>query len=201
MASQTRAIAGNASTPWWEGLGFTGPIAPLPNLWTLDAVYDAQNVATFDYSESTYTVNPLTAFSSIGSATVTSISLTLQQCYADLGLTSMDTWMYIGAGVGSGSYMTSYDQGGYTALALNTTPQDRTITWTPTGLALSFIKTNMTSTNFGVQLKMTTVFSLFNLYTDTISITINYTDEPSTDTDSSFHSRGGNRDRLLWGVR
>lgn len=198
MASQTRAIKGDANSPW-EYNAFSLDVAPLPALWTLDAIYQSDVVVlSGDYSEIDYFVKPLTVFSSIGSASVTSISLTLQNTKSDF-ITSVDYTFYIGTGDVTG-YSIAW-VGPTATLSLDTIPTNRTVTSNMgSPLARSFIKTNMTSANFfvGVGFSNPNVVDQ-TLDIDTISIQINYTDTavPS----SSFRDRGGPRGRILWGIR
>jgi hypothetical protein len=200
MPSQTRAISGNAVTPWCELVGWVF-FLPIPNLWALDGVYDVEQPSEFDWSQIIYHANPVSAFSSIGSATVTSISVTLQNGYGQAGLTTMDTAVEIGTG-NYGTYSNYATQAPEVAMAVSTTPANRTATWNVSGASAAFIKSNMINTNFSVGLRLSAVATPgLNLYTDTLSLTINYTDPGMSADDSTFRSRGGSRGRLLWGVR
>ena len=176
MATQTRAIRGETLTPWWELLGWADG-SNIPDLWFQDGVYFPfqPKDAGGNWNEGTIYGNPLTAFTSIGTDVVTSISCTLVQSYGDVGVTTADAYLVLGTGVYGAWSAGPNGSAAIAAIPFSTTPTDRTVTWNVSSLpsVQTFIKTNMTSTNFSVGVTMAEKTGGF-IYIDTLNISIDH---------------------------
>lgn len=176
MASEIRAIAGNANSPWGDLPGWAVITPPRTPLWTQDGIYEALTPTDGggNWSQTDYFMNPASGFTSIGTGTVDQITLTLIDAYGDGASSDFTAALLVGTGNYLGATIFS-TQTPAVVVSIDVPPGPRSITWPVLGATAAYIKTNMTSSNFLVGVSITAKPGS-SMYIDTAEIQIDYTE-------------------------
>lgn len=192
MPSQTKPCPATAANPWGNN-SFVGDYAPVSGIWTLNGVYESLFWDNGSFNEVAYSASDL-GFSSIGSAVITLVTVTAYGVKTDGLMTQCHVWPSVGMGT-LASYSIQYD-GTDDILTLSTTPQTVVATFTPSIGQSDWMKARMADPDFLLSIYFNQPNVSDNFYVDYMDFKIDY-----AIADSTFRNRGGDNDRLPWGVR